>query len=63
MRQSDFLESVICSYTSESGTSGGPVIMDEDMVVGVNFQSGMGMRLAVTARTVKMVLKLALDLG
>lgn len=57
MRESQVLESIVCSYTSERGMSGGPVIMDEDKVVGVHFKSELGMSLAVTSATVESVLK------
>ncbi|KAL6655516.1 hypothetical protein ACP70R_006342 [Stipagrostis hirtigluma subsp. patula] len=55
------LQCIVCTYTSEFGTSGGPVIMDEDEVVGVHYKSQLGMSLAISAATVKRVLKLWLE--
>lgn len=58
-----FMQHIVCDYHGEYGMSGGPVILDAEKVVGINYQMNMSTSFAITAATVKSVLKLWLGRG
>lgn len=57
------MQHIVCDYHGEYGMPGGPVILDAEKVVGINYQMNMSTSFAITAATVKSVLKLWLGRG